>query len=203
MWSCCLAEEIHARGCIDDNSIGIRSDLPKMKNSFHNYVKLPTANAQSLFLSYGGETSQLHTSTSRIDSARRPNSQNGPRHHSQPSHSHQNHSSHSRFQTMQQTSSGPPHSNTTAATHQQKTSFDFSQFQLQATPNDSFSRSRNLFINDTSPRDSSQFLTQQQSVMTLSKESIGKVRPGSANTPRLIGNRPMSSPAGFRLYQRS
>jgi hypothetical protein len=202
VWSCCLAEEIHARGCIDDNSIGIRSDLPKMKNSFHNYVKLPATNSQSAFLSYGGETSQLHTSTSRIDSARRPNSQNGQHHHSQQGHPHQNNSSHSRFKTAQQNSSGPPHSNTTTGTHQQKTSFDFSQFQLQATPNDSFFHSRNLFINDTS-RDGSQFLTQQQSVMTLSKESIGKVRPGSSNTPRLKGNRPMSSPAGFRLYQRS
>jgi hypothetical protein len=61
---------------------------------------------------------------------------------------------------------------------------------------------RNLFPELNTPREmtQSQFYTTQQSVMTLTKDSIGKVRQGQST--RLSGNRPMSSPGGFRLYGR-
>lgn len=39
-WSCCLADREDAKGCIDDNSVGIASTLCHIKSPFDNFVKI-------------------------------------------------------------------------------------------------------------------------------------------------------------------
>jgi hypothetical protein len=68
-WSCCLLENKHARGCIEEHSVGIRSSLGNIKTTFKNYA-LPF-NASSF---YHGEDSMFVTNKSKTVPALRPRS---------------------------------------------------------------------------------------------------------------------------------
>lgn len=166
-WSCCLAEEQNAQGCIDEHSLGIRSSLGNIKDSFHNYVKLPPQ-----IIGFR-ESSQIISSNihlhSKIDISRHQE-----RALQLPSHSiiRPISSTYRRNEKAAYRS----HSSDYSIPHQKQS--EISHIIFQAPSNDEGT--------------GSELLNHQASTMSLIKENIGKLR--QSHFSRLSGNRPMSSP---------
>lgn len=193
-WSCCLAEDEHADGCIDDQSIGIKSKLGHVKNFFHNYIKAPVIGSTSVWKETSSALPPHFKSTFRSSQefqrnpsqvSFRPNSSRHLSKLNQNSASiHHNHSS------AHLPHSDSLHTNTWISNHER------SEMRGNAS-----NRRRASFTNVNTVTISQHNETHNLSVMVTTKDSIGKVRPSSSS--RLAGNRPMSSPGGFQLYQHS
>lgn len=241
-WSCCLAEDADARGCIEEHSVGIKSTLGQIKNSFKNYVPIKP---QQAWKEATCNNSQLLNSNSKLDlvtykksSVERIRSACSSTHQHQHSHSHNhnpnqhslhghtNHSYHDNHGNKLHDTPSNSQNNSTANSksqsnpnsmqskshhgqhhnhHQQSSQSHHHSSNNQETHGKQVDKlsSRRLTYQPsaTSVFDNEAIMFQTSLFNTSSRDLIGKVRQGTSRN--LSGNRPMTSPAGFRLYQHS
>jgi hypothetical protein len=241
-WSCCLAEDADARGCIEEHSVGVKSTLGLIKNSFKNYVPVKPQHAWKE-ASYNN--SQLLNSSSKLDlatykksSVERIRSACSSSHHHQNQHNHSQHGhsqhnythSHSHHQHSHHGHNHSLHDNFGNKMHDTPSSSQSNSLMNSQSHNNLHSKSnhshhaehnhlhtsnnqeihskqaekldsRRLTYQPSAARelDNEAIMFQTSLFNTSSRDLIGKVRQGSSRN--LSGNRPMTSPAGFRLYQ--